>query len=71
MRLLESNDRYSKAIQVASTTGDSERFVSELQRAGYATDPQYARKINQIARKVQTYQTIADASTAPAMRTRG
>jgi len=71
VRLLESNDRYSKAIQVASTTGDSERFVSELQRAGYATDPQYARKINQIARKVQTYQTIADASTAPAMRTRG
>lgn len=71
VRLLESNDRYSKAIQVAGTTGDSERFVNELQRAGYATDPQYARKINQIARKVQTYQTIADASTAPAMRTRG
>jgi len=71
VRLLESNGRYSKAIQVAGTTGDSERFVNELQRAGYATDPQYARKINQIARKVQTYQTIADASTAPAMRTRG
>ena len=71
VRLLESNGRYSKAIQVAGTTGDSERFVNELQRAGYATDPQYARKINQIARKVQTFQTIADASTAPAMRTRG
>lgn len=71
VRLLENNDRYKPAIQVASTSGDSERFVNELQRAGYATDPQYARKINQIARKVQTYQTIADASTAPAMRTRG
>lgn len=71
VRLLENNDRYKPAIQVASTSGDSERFVTELQRAGYATDPQYARKINQIARKVQTYQTIADASTAPAMRTRG
>ncbi len=71
VRLLESNDRYKPAIQVASASGDSERFVNELQRAGYATDPQYARKINQIARKVQTYQTIADASTAPAMRTRG
>jgi len=71
VRLLESNGRYQKAIQVASTSGDSERFVNELQRAGYATDPQYARKINQIARKMQTYQAIADAGTAPAMRTRG
>jgi len=71
VRLLENNGRYQKAIQVASTSGDSEGFVNELQRAGYATDPQYARKINQIARKVQTYQTIADASTASAMRTRG
>ncbi|NKQ11534.1 flagellar assembly peptidoglycan hydrolase FlgJ [Pseudomonas sp. SST3] len=71
VRLLENNDRYKPAIQVASASGDSERFVNELQRAGYATDPQYARKINQIARKVQTYQTIADASSAPAMRTRG
>ncbi len=71
VRLLENNGRYQKAIQVASTSGNSERFVNELQQAGYATDPQYARKINQIARKVQTYQTIADASTASAMRTRG
>lgn len=71
VRLLENNDRYRPAIQVASISGNSERFVNELQRAGYATDPQYARKINQIARKVQTYQTIADASSAPAMRTRG
>jgi flagellar protein FlgJ len=71
VRLLENNDRYKPAIQVASVSGDSERFVNELQRAGYATDPQYANKINQIARKVQTYQTIADASTSPAMRTRG
>ena len=71
VRLLENNDRYQSAIQVASTSGDSKRFVNELQRAGYATDPQYANKINQIARKVQTYQTIADASSAPAMRTRG
>lgn len=71
VRLLENNERYKPAIHVASVSGDSERFVNELQRAGYATDPQYARKINQIARKVQTYQAIADASTAPAMRTRG
>ncbi len=71
VRMLENNDRYKPAIQVASASGNSERFVHELQRAGYATDPQYARKINQIARKVQTYQTIADASASPAVRTRG
>ncbi|MNJ48810.1 Peptidoglycan hydrolase FlgJ [compost metagenome] len=69
--LLENNDRYRTAIQVASNSGDSERFVKELQKAGYATDPQYARKISQIARKMQTYQTVADAGSAPAMRTRG
>jgi len=69
--LLENNDRYRTAIQVASNTGDSERFVNELQKAGYATDPQYARKISQIARKMQTYQTVADANSVPAMRTRG
>ncbi|MCW3150183.1 flagellar assembly peptidoglycan hydrolase FlgJ [Stutzerimonas stutzeri] len=69
--LLENNDRYRTAIQVASSSGDSERFVKELQKAGYATDPQYARKISQIARKMQTYQTVADAGSAPAMRTRG
>lgn len=69
--LLENNDRYRTAIQVASKSGDSERFVKELQKAGYATDPQYARKISQIARNMQTYQTVADAGSAPAMRTRG
>lgn len=71
VNLLQNNDRYRSAIQVASQTGDSERFVRELQKAGYATDPQYARKISQIARKMQTYQTVADAGSAPAMRTRG
>ena len=30
-------------------------------QAGYATDPQYARKVSQIARQVQVYQTVAMA----------
>lgn len=71
VRLLENNGRYRGALQVASTSGDSEQFVRELQKAGYATDPRYAAKVNQIARKVQTYQAIADAGTAAAVRTRG
>lgn len=66
--LLQKNDRYQAAI---NTGGDSERFVRELQKAGYATDPQYARKVSQIARRVQTYQTVADAGSSATIKTRG
>lgn len=59
---LQGNPRYKEALAAA---GNSEQFVSKLQSAGYATDPQYARKINQIARKIDsTYQTIARADGA-------
>lgn len=59
---LQSNPRYQDAL---SSTGNSEKFVRELQEAGYATDPQYASKINQIARKIDaTYQTIARSDAA-------
>ena len=59
---LQSNPRYQEAL---AATGNSERFVNKLQSAGYATDPQYARKISQIARKIDaTYQTIARADGA-------
>ncbi len=37
--------RYEKALTVAD---NSEAFVNELQNAGYATDPSYAKKINTI-----------------------
>ncbi|MHC5347900.1 flagellar assembly peptidoglycan hydrolase FlgJ [Pseudomonas sp. A46] len=53
---LENNNRYDNALDVADKP---EQFVRELQKAGYATDPQYARKITQIARGMQTYQTVA------------
>lgn len=53
---LQSNGRYSQALQ---STANPERFVNELQQAGYATDPNYARKISQIAQKMQTYQQVA------------
>lgn len=57
---LQGNGRYEDAL---ASTENPEQFVRELQAAGYATDPQYARKISQIARKMQTYQTIASADT--------
>lgn len=59
---LRDNGRYRTAL---SSTANPERFVQELQRAGYATDPNYARKVSQIARQMQTYQTIAAAGGAP------
>lgn len=58
---LQNNGRYEKAL---NSTENPERFVKELQQAGYATDPNYARKISQIARKMQTYQAIAAADSA-------
>ncbi len=58
---LQGNGRYEDALASADKP---EQFVRELQKAGYATDPQYARKISQIARKMQTYQTIASADTS-------
>ncbi len=32
-----------------------EQFVRELQKAGYATDPNYASKISQIAKQMNSY----------------
>lgn len=46
---LETNGRYSKAL---SSTDNPDTFFRELQSAGYATDPQYARKVSQIARQL-------------------
>lgn len=59
---LQSNGRYEKALDA---TQNPEQFARELQKAGYATDPQYARKVAQIARQMSTYQTIASSDTAP------
>lgn len=44
-RFLKENPRYEKALKNA---GDSRRYLQELQKAGYATDPGYAGKISAI-----------------------
>jgi flagellar protein FlgJ len=46
---LTDNDRYQEALQNPS---DVEHFVHGLQKAGYATDPQYANKIMATLRTV-------------------
>lgn len=62
---LQGNGRYQKAL---SATENPEQFARELQKAGYATDPNYARKVAQIARQMQTYQAVA-AADSPTTRT--
>lgn len=49
--LLE-NPRYSTALQHAS---NPERFIRELQHAGYATDPRYADKAITLMRQVEQH----------------
>jgi flagellar protein FlgJ len=62
--LLQSNNRYQDVVKSAD---NPEQFVRELQKAGYATDPNYANKISQIAKQMTNYQNYAaaGASTTP------
>jgi len=42
---IRGNERYQKALERGY---DADAYAKELQKAGYATDPDYARKINRI-----------------------
>ncbi|ART53755.1 flagellar assembly peptidoglycan hydrolase FlgJ [Acidovorax carolinensis] len=44
-RLITDSPRYEKA-QATARTGSAVAFAAELQKAGYATDPDYARKLS-------------------------
>ncbi|GFM86706.1 flagellar rod assembly protein/muramidase FlgJ [Pseudomonas cichorii] len=57
--LLQNNNRYKEVINSAD---NSEQYVKELQKAGYATDPAYASKISQIAKQMKSYQNYAAAT---------
>lgn len=59
--LLQSNDRYQEVLKSAD---NPEQFVRELQKAGYATDPDYASKISQIAKTMNSYQDYAAAGAS-------
>lgn len=43
--LIKNNDRYQNAL---ANAGSAERYVNELSKAGYATDPNYGSKIMSI-----------------------
>ncbi len=51
-RLISESPRYAK---VMTQTGSAQAFASGLQRAGYATDPQYAAKLS---RTIETTQRL-------------
>ena len=59
--MLQSNNRYQDVLKSADKP---EQFVRELQKAGYATDPDYASKISQIAKQMKSYQNYAAASAS-------
>lgn len=59
--LLQTNNRYQDVVKSAD---NPEQFVRELQKAGYATDPDYASKISQIARQMTSYQNYAAAGVS-------
>ncbi|MCB2254732.1 flagellar assembly peptidoglycan hydrolase FlgJ [Pseudomonas chlororaphis] len=59
--LLQSNNRYQEVLKSAD---NPEQFVRELQKAGYATDPNYASKISQIAKQMKSYENYAAAGVS-------
>lgn len=59
--LLQSNNRYQEVLRSAD---NPEQFVRELQKAGYATDPNYASKISQIAKQMKSYENYAAAGVS-------
>ncbi|HNB44519.1 MAG TPA: flagellar assembly peptidoglycan hydrolase FlgJ, partial [Burkholderiaceae bacterium] len=59
-RLISTSPRYSGVMQV---TNDAQAFASGLQRAGYATDPEYAAKLGRV---IQTTRRLVDAAGASA-----
>ena len=46
------NPRYAKALAVK---GDANKFVDEIAKAGYATDPNYAASLKSIIKRIQQY----------------
>ena len=52
-RLISENPRYAQAMQ---STGNATAYASALQKAGYATDPQYASKLSRAIQSAQAAQ---------------
>jgi len=55
---IATNPRYHEAVKVSSKATD---YLQQLQSAGYATDPDYAKKINQIYHSETLSSAITEA----------
>lgn len=51
-RLLEYNDRYNKAFKYPN---DPDQFIREVHKAGYATDPNYAKSVIALMQRYDLY----------------
>ncbi|MBX2837605.1 MAG: glucosaminidase domain-containing protein [Gammaproteobacteria bacterium] len=49
-QFLKTNPRYSKALAVAHKP---EEFIEQIHLAGYATDPEYSSKVNEVMTRVE------------------
>lgn len=58
INFLTTNPRYENALAAVS---DNRAFAQELQHAGYATDPEYAQKINSVLQSPVFLKAIASA----------
>lgn len=63
VNLLRGSPRYAPALAAA---GNNHAYASALQRAGYATDPQYATKLTAIAHGPRLNRALAALSPTPA-----
>jgi len=66
VHFLKSNPRYADALRSGS---DTQSFAQGLQSAGYATDPDYARKITTVAYSAQVERALGSAVPHPASGT--
>jgi flagellar protein FlgJ len=62
VRLVRDNPRYREAVAAGT---DGPRFAEALERAGYATDPQYAEKLKAIANGPTLRRALAQLPLAP------
>lgn len=51
VNFVQQSPRYEKAVELAS---DAKAFISELQNAGYATDPKYSDKVLAVFNQLQS-----------------
>ena len=58
--LLENNPRYQRALDRAA---DPKAYITELARAGYATDPKYAQKVLAIHKHLAAFDAPVDVSS--------